>query len=63
MLNVARRTEPEAAKEHPEDTDEFWQDRVQQWRNEFMKSARAHQGKREDGGMDVSPCADELCIR
>ena len=54
MLAVAKRVEPDAAKEHPEATDEFWQDRVQQWRNGFMKSARAHQGKREEGGMDVS---------
>lgn len=54
MVTVAQRVEPDAAKQHPSPSDEFWQDRVQQWRNEFMKSAKAHQGKREDGGMDVS---------
>lgn len=54
MLSVAKRVEPDASKEHPEATDEFWQDRAQQWRNGFMKSAREHQGKREEGGMDVS---------
>jgi hypothetical protein len=58
MLKVCKRTEPELAEKHPDAKDEVWQDRVQQWRNGFMKNARARQGNREKGGMDVS----ELCL-
>jgi hypothetical protein len=54
MLKVCKRTEPELAEKHPDSKDEVWQDRVQQWRDGFMKNARARQGKREKGGMDVS---------
>lgn len=56
MLRVAKRVEPELAEKNSDSKDEVWQDRVQQWRNGFMKQAKenAKQGKREKGGMDVS---------
>ncbi|KAJ9099289.1 hypothetical protein QFC21_004170 [Naganishia friedmannii] len=54
MLRVAKRAEPELAKKNPDSKDEIWQDRVQQWRNGFMKQAKANAEKnhREQGGMD-----------
>lgn len=54
MLKVCKRVEPDLAEKNPDSKDEVWQDRVQQWRNEFMKNARERQGDREKGGMDVS---------
>ena len=55
MLQVAKRVEPELAEKNPNSKDEIWQDRVQQWRNGFMKQAKANAEKnhREEGGMDV----------
>lgn len=54
MLQVCKRVEPELAEKNSDFKDEVWQDRVQQWRNGFMKNARERQGDREKGGMDVS---------
>ncbi|KAJ9104137.1 hypothetical protein QFC19_004121 [Naganishia cerealis] len=52
MLRIAGRVEPKLAEKHPDSQDAVWQDRVQQWRNEFMSQAKTKQGKREKGGMD-----------
>lgn len=53
MLRLAHTAEPDTAHAHPDWQDDLWQDRVQQWRNGFMKNARERQGDREPGGMDV----------
>ncbi|KAJ9116465.1 hypothetical protein QFC22_004907 [Naganishia vaughanmartiniae] len=54
MLRIAKRVEPELAERYSNPKDDVWQDRVQQWRNGFMKQAKenAKQGTREKGGMD-----------